>query len=134
MKKVPTTGSTQILDMPFITDKTEFYLEGSHDGYSRSCYTVIDAAVNETGNELILLLENDYNGEEDMALAFLGVNIPLATIRLPNGRGIGAFKQPEAYLIQQQRWCEAYNSIDVELDDRCYENYTILTCEEINEV
>ena len=134
MKKIPTTDGAQILNMPFITECTEFYLEGSHDGHSRSCYTIIDAAVNETGNELILLLENDYNGEEDMAIAFLGVNVGLPTVKMPGDRGIGGSKAPEAYLIKQKHWCEAYNSIDVELDDRCYENYTILTRDEINEV
>ena len=118
------------LNMP-LTDKTPIYLEGSHNTHQRSCYTIIDAAVNETGNEVILLLENDYDGEEDLAIAFLPLNIALARIRLSGDKLIGAYKYPEAFFIKENRWCEAYNSIDVELDDRCYDNYTILTPEEI---
>lgn len=133
MKKLNVGTNHLDLKMP-LTEKTTLYLEGSHNTHQRSCYTIIDAAVNETGNELILLLENDREGEEDMAIAFLPINIPLATIRLAGDKPIGAYNNEYAFLIKKQRWCEAYNGIDVELDDRCYENYTILTREEINEV
>lgn len=121
------------VSLPFTTESA-FYLEGSNAFFTDSCYTIIGAAILSNKKEIALLLENDTNGEEDLAFVILSVNAQLPLLRRSTGKPIGAYQQKEAFFIKREKWCEAYNDIEIELDDRCYENFVVLTDEEINKI
>lgn len=121
--------------LPF-TSETVFYLEGGGDAVSlnHGCYTIISAAILNNHEEVALLLENDYLGEEKLAVAIVRCPCQLATLRRNEGKLIGAYKQEFAYFIRESRWWGACNDLGTELDDRCYENFILLTDEEIDKI
>lgn len=122
-----------MLSLPY-DGRTEFYLEDSGNTHKESCFTIIDAALLEGDKEIALLLENDKCGEDFMALVIIPVDLPLYHLSSPTGLPMGSFQKPYALFVKKHHWNEAYNDIETELDDLCYENYHILTPEELDTI